>query len=149
MEKLKECPNHKAFKLPRPDSNEVKVLVTQLCLTLVTPWTVALQAPLSMRFSGQECWSGLLFPSPGDLPDPGSEHVSPALQADSLPLSHLGSPVEATNQSFLLKSFPHLSYSQSIQKRAQSDIPSSPRNTSPPPSQLGCYLITVVSEFYD
>ena len=41
MEKLKECPNHKAFKLPRPDSSEVKVLVTQSCLTLVTPWTVS------------------------------------------------------------------------------------------------------------
>ena len=41
------------------------------CPTLVTPWTVAHQAPLSMGFSGQEYWSGLPFPSPGDLPDPG------------------------------------------------------------------------------
>ena len=51
-------------------------------------WTVAHQAPLSMRFSGQESWSGLTFPSPGDLPDAGTEPTSPALQADSLPLSH-------------------------------------------------------------
>ena len=45
-----------------------------------TPWTVAQQAPLSMGFSRQEHWSGLPFPSPGDLPDPGIEPRSPALQ---------------------------------------------------------------------
>ena len=49
-----------------------------------TPWTVAYQAPPSMGFSRQECWSGLPFPSPGDLPDPGIEPRSPALQADAL-----------------------------------------------------------------
>ena len=59
----------------------------------VTPWTVACQAPLSMGFPRQEYWSGLPFPFPGDLPDPGikpASPVSPALQADSLPLSHWG-----------------------------------------------------------
>ena len=50
-----------------------------------TPWTIANQAPPSMGFSRQECWSGLPFPSPGDLPDPGIEPGSPALQADALP----------------------------------------------------------------
>ena len=50
-----------------------------------TPWTVAYQAPPSMGFSRQECWSGLPFPSPGDLPDPGIEPGSPTLQADTLP----------------------------------------------------------------
>ena len=50
----------------------------------VTPWTVAHQAPLSMGFSRQEYWSGLPFPSPGDLPDPGIELRSLALQADAL-----------------------------------------------------------------
>ena len=50
-----------------------------------TPWTTARQAPLSMGFSRQECWSGLPFPSPGDLPDPGIKPTSLALQADSLP----------------------------------------------------------------
>ena len=50
-----------------------------------TPWTVACQAPLSKGFSRQEYWSGLPFPSPGDLPNPGIEPGSPALQADSLP----------------------------------------------------------------
>ena len=49
-----------------------------------TPWTIAHQAPLSMGFSRQEYWSGLPFPSPGDLPDPGIEPRSPALQADTL-----------------------------------------------------------------
>ena len=49
-----------------------------------TPWTVAYQAPPSMGFSRQEYWSGLPFPSPGDLPDPGIEPGSPALEADTL-----------------------------------------------------------------
>ena len=44
-----------------------------------TPWIVARQAPLSMEFSRQEYWSGMPFPSPGNLPDPGIELVSPAL----------------------------------------------------------------------
>ena len=48
----------------------------QSCLTLVTQWTVAHQAPLSMGFSRQESWSGLPFPILGDLPDPGIEPVS-------------------------------------------------------------------------
>ena len=51
---------------------------------LMTPWTVARQAPLSMGFSREEYWSGLPFSSPGDLPNPGIEPGSPALQADSL-----------------------------------------------------------------
>ena len=49
-----------------------------------TPWTVAYQAPPSMGFSRQECWSGLPFPSPGDLPYPRINSGSPALQADAL-----------------------------------------------------------------
>jgi len=60
-------------------------LVTKLCQTLVTPWTVTSHPPLSMKFSRQEYWSGLPFPSPGDLSDSGINPTSPALQADSLP----------------------------------------------------------------
>ena len=60
-------------------------LVARLCSTLVTPWTIACQAPLSMGFSRQEYWNGLPFPSPEDLPDPGIEPRSLALQVDSLP----------------------------------------------------------------
>ena len=59
-------------------------LVAKSCPTPVIPWTVAYQAPLSMGFSRQEYWSGLPFPSLGDLPDPGIKPGSPALQADSL-----------------------------------------------------------------
>ena len=51
----------------------------------VVPWTVAPQAPLSMEVSKKYYWSGLPFPSPADLPHPGTEPGSPALQADSLP----------------------------------------------------------------
>ena len=58
-------------------------LLAKSCPTLVTAWTIALQAPLSMGFSRQEYQSGLPFPSPGDLPNPGIEPRSPALQADS------------------------------------------------------------------
>ena len=57
-----------------------------------TPWTVAHQAPPSMRFSRKEYWSGLPFPSPGDLPDPGIEPRSPALQADALTSEPPGKP---------------------------------------------------------
>ena len=68
----------------------MKVLVAQLCLTLWPPWTVTRQAPLSMGFSRQESWSGLPFPSPGDLPNPGMESQFPRLQVDSLTFEPLG-----------------------------------------------------------
>ena len=55
---------------------------------LATPMTAAYEAPLSMRFSRQESWSGVPFPSSGDLPDPGIEPGSPALQVDSLPTNN-------------------------------------------------------------
>ena len=58
----------------------------------VTPWAVALQAPRSMEFSGQEYWSGLPFPSSGDLPGPGIKPRSPSLQADALLSELLGKP---------------------------------------------------------
>ena len=58
----------------------------------VTPWTVAYKAPPSMGFSRQEYWSGLPLPSPGDLPDPGIELRSPALQKDSVPAEPQGKP---------------------------------------------------------
>ena len=75
----------------------VKVRVTSCVSVLshvrlfVTPWTVACQTPLSILYSRQEYWSGLPYLPPGDLPKPGIEilcPVSPALQADSLPLRY-------------------------------------------------------------
>ena len=60
-------------------------LVTKLCLTLATPWTVAYQTPLSMGLSRKEYWKGLSFPSPEGLPNPGVKPRCPILQAGSLP----------------------------------------------------------------
>ena len=56
------------------------------------PWTIAYQAPLSLGFSRQEYWSGLPFPSPGDLPDSGIKPRSPTVQADALPSEPPGKP---------------------------------------------------------
>ena len=65
--------------------NRKKVKLLSCVWLFATPWTVAYQAALSMEFSRQEDWIGLPFPSPGDLPDPGIEPRSSALQADALP----------------------------------------------------------------
>ena len=62
----------------------VRLFVTLRTVLFVTPQTVAYQASLSMGFSRQEFWSGLPFPSPGDLPNPGIEPGSPSLEADAL-----------------------------------------------------------------
>ena len=58
-------------------------LITKSCLTFAIPWTTDCQAPLSMGFPRQEYWNGLPFPSPGDLPNPGMEPCSLALQVVS------------------------------------------------------------------
>ena len=62
---------------------KVKAKLLSRVRLFATPWTVAYQASLSMGFSRQEYWSGLPFPSPGDLPGPGIEQRSPALEADN------------------------------------------------------------------
>ena len=82
--------------LTRPDDDDD--LVANSCLTLAIPWTVAHQAPLSMGFSRQEYWSGLPFPFPGDLSDPGIEPRSPALQVDSLAPTSLASLLALTER---------------------------------------------------
>ena len=69
---------------------EVKSVSRSVMSDSVTTWTITHQAPLSMEFSRQEHWGGLPFPSSGDLPDPGIESGSPALQADLYRLSHQG-----------------------------------------------------------
>ena len=77
-----------ALDISYQGSKYFKLLVEVKSLSRVrlfkTPWTVAYQAPPSMGFSRQEYWSGLPFPSPGDLPDPGIKPRSPALEADAL-----------------------------------------------------------------
>ena len=60
----------------------------------MTPWTVDDQAPQSTEFSRQEYWSGLSFPPPGDIPDPGVEPGSPTMQADALPSEPPGKPTQ-------------------------------------------------------
>ena len=78
---------------------KVKVKLLSRVQLFETPWTVAHQAPPSMGFSRQEYWSGLLFPSPGDLPDPGIEPRSPTLQADTLtsePPGGNGNPLQCS-----------------------------------------------------
>ena len=69
------------------NNNSLKGKVTSLSPVrlFVTPWAVYYQAPPSKGFSRQEYCSGLSFPSPGDLPDPGIEPTPPALQTDALP----------------------------------------------------------------
>ena len=64
------------------------MLMLSCAQLFVTLWTLDHQTPLSMGFFGQEYWSGLPFPPPGDLSDRGVELASPSLQADSSPLSH-------------------------------------------------------------
>ena len=71
----------------------------------MTPWAVAYEVPLSMGFPRQEYWSGLSFPSPGDLPDPDIEPMSSDWQAGSLPLSHQESPPETIHT---CKMFPRM-----------------------------------------
>ena len=71
----------------------MKVKSLSLVRVVATPGAVSRQAPPSVGFSRQEYWSGLPFPSPGDLPDPGIEPRSPALQADSLPSKPQGKPL--------------------------------------------------------
>ena len=69
---------------------KLKVKLLSHVRLFVTPWTVAHQAPPSMGFSRQEYWSGVPFPSPGDLPNPGIEPGCPSLQADALPSEPTG-----------------------------------------------------------
>ena len=75
-------------------SEESESEVSQSCPTLCNPWTVPHQAPPSMGFTRQECWKGVPFPSPGDLPDPGIKTGSPTFQADALTSEPPGKPLD-------------------------------------------------------
>ena len=78
-----------------------KVMSFSRARLFATPWTVAYKTPLSMEFSRQKYWSGLPFPSPGDLSNPGIEPRSPALQVDSLPLEPPGNPKQLLAVNYL------------------------------------------------
>ena len=89
------------------DILKVKVKSFSRVRLFVTPWPVAYQAPLSVGFSRQEYWSGLPFPSPGDLPDPGIEPRSPALRQTLYRLSHHSTYQVILNRTTIIK---HLLY---------------------------------------
>ena len=72
--------------------NENRMSLLSCVQLFATPWTVAHQAPQYTEFSRQEYWSGLLFPCPGDLPNPGIEPGSPTLWADALRSEPPGKP---------------------------------------------------------
>ena len=84
-------------------------LVTQSCLTVLTPWTVAHQASLSRGFFRQEHWSELPCPPPGILPNPGIEPRSQALQVDSLPSEPPGRPYISISNLYLYHLYLYLS----------------------------------------
>ena len=76
----------------------LQIVKSLSCVRLfATPWTVAYQAPLSMGFSRQQYWSGLPFPSPGDLPNPAIKPRSPALQTDALPSEPPGKSINGVS----------------------------------------------------
>ena len=108
---------------------------------LVTPWTVAYPS-LSMEFSRQEYWSGLPFPTPGDLLNPGIEPTSlasPALEADSLPLCYLRIPSESESCSVLSESLQlhGLSWSSPGQNTGEGSFFPSPADLPNPGIELG------------
>ena len=93
-----------------PWSNKMVCVYVCVCISrsvlvclFVTPRTVAFQASLSMELSRQEYWSGLPFPSPEELPNPGNELWSPASQADSLPFELQGSLIRSNKITVLIK----------------------------------------------
>ena len=94
------------LKITTPSKERAELSCFSHVWLSVTGWTEARQASRSMGFSRQEYWSGLPFCSPGDLPNPGIDPWSPALQEDSLPLSHQGHPTYKDWQSRAIKTQP-------------------------------------------
>ena len=96
--------------LNRVKESKVKEKSLSRVRLFATPWTVAHQAPPSMGFSRQEYWSGLPFPFPGNLPNPGIEPGSPSLEADTLTSEHQGSPIKYSSP----LEFTYVSESESV-----------------------------------
>ena len=86
--------------------------VTSVVSDFMTPWTVACQAPLSIGFSWQEHYSGLPYPAPRDLLDPGIKSTSLALEADALPPNHQGNQSPSTGKSINCSTFTHWNTTQ-------------------------------------
>ena len=100
-------------------------LITKSCPTLVTPWIVACQIPMSMGFPRQEYWSGLPFPSPGDLWDPGIKPRSPALQVNSLPTELCEKPIlPLVTNDCISWGFPSGSVIKNLPVKQETQVPS-------------------------
>ena len=96
-------PTHLALtceKLSLDLSSVCVCVLTQSFQLFVTPWTAACQAPLSLGFSRQEYWSGLLCSPPGDIPDPGIELMSPALAGRFFKTEPPGKPPDLSRKNF-------------------------------------------------
>ena len=115
---------------------KVKVKVKSLSLVrlFAIPWTVAYEAPQSMEFSRQAYWSGFPFASPGDLPNPGIEPGSPALQSDALPSERPGKPKEGIKDLINRKKNPEK------RGRAKDHRVGAPAQGSSPPPPCQCVL---------
>ena len=113
---------------PHPQIRNEEVKSLSHVRLFMSPWTVAYQAPQSMEFSRQEYWSGLPFPSSGDLPDPGIEPGSPALQADALPSEPPGKPQARRRLNNKL-----LGKCELVPGPIPSHLPSTPLNPPQPP----------------
>ena len=103
LEKVSFHSNPKERQCQRMLKVKVKVKSLSRVRLFANPWTVAYQAHPSMGFSRQEYWSGLPFPSPGDLPDPGIEPGSPTFQADALTTEPPGKPLLQHNCTHLTR----------------------------------------------
>ena len=99
----------------------LKMLVAQSCLTLCAPWTVACQAPLSLKFSRQEYWSRQSFVSPKDLPNPGIKPGSPALKAYSFPFEPPEKPI-VTNLTERIKVYLRRLLYQNVSSKMEENI---------------------------
>ena len=98
--KLGSCASKYTVKLVKYNNKfKMSCVCAQLCPILCDPMDCSCQVSLSMGFPRQECWRGLPFPSPGDLPDPGIEPEIPALQADPLPSEPAVKPYKRTRKS--------------------------------------------------
>ena len=105
---LHECVSELLKISPSLVSLSVRVCLLSHSVALCHTWTVAQQVPLSMSLSRPEYWSGLPFPSPGDLPNPGVEPVSYALQEDSLPSELPGKPPVSPYMCICMYTYMHM-----------------------------------------
>ena len=118
------CPQNLASCFAHSDLTLAREKVKSLSRVrfFATPWTVAHQAPPSMGFSRQEHWSGMPFPSPGDLPNPGIKPRSPSLQADALTSEPPGRPLGKRERKDFFPKSSHLKQALEGSRRLHMDF---------------------------